>query len=150
MTRHLYSICLALTLSNLYVTSSVAQSPPKENPYSAELVTRLIAEAKSIGNARRGAEVFRAAQFACISCHKIGVQGGTVGPELTLLSRCLTPEQIVESVLWPKKQVKDEYVAISVTMADGKTVQGYKEREDGKELVLRDPATRALVRIKKS
>lgn len=140
----------AIAVLLLFVVMIAAQVPSKEAPYSAELVVRLIAEAKTHGDARRGAEVFRAAQFACISCHLVGKQGGTVGPELTLLSRCLTPEQIVESVLWPKKQVKDEFIAISVTTADGKTVQGYKEREDGKELVLRDPATRALVTIKKS
>jgi len=133
----------------LLPVAAAAQVPAKQVAYSPELVARLVAEAKSSGDARRGAEVFRAAQFACISCHVVGKQGGTVGPELTLLSRCLSPEQIVEALLWPKKQVKDEFIAISVTLVDGKTVQGYKEREDGNELVLRDPATRTLVSIRK-
>lgn len=139
-----------MLLLMLHGALALAQAPAKELPYSAELVGRLVAEARTSGDARRGAEVFRAAQFACISCHMVGKQGGNIGPDLTLLSRCLTPEQIVESVLWPRKQVKDEYVAISVTTADGKVAQGYKEREDGKELVLRDPATRALFTIRKS
>jgi putative heme-binding domain-containing protein len=118
--------------------------------YSQELVARVVAAAKSAGDARHGAEVFRAARFACISCHKVGQVGGIVGPDLTLVGRCLTPEQIVESVLWPKRQVKEGYIALSVACADGKVHQGYKLREDEKELVLRECTTGAEFRLAKS
>jgi azurin len=46
--------------------------------------------------------------------------------------------------------VKDEYKLIGVVMQDGKSHQGYKEREDAKELVLRDPATGKSTRIAKA
>src|SRR5262249_22646349 len=81
--------------------------------------------------------------------HKVGKEGGIVGPDLTLVGRCLTPEQIVESVLWPKRQVKEEYKAIRVLTSDGRLHQGYKERENDKELVLRDPATGKWIRLSK-
>jgi len=135
---------------------AVDGSTPKDTktanglPYSAELVAQVIAAAKSAGDARHGADVFRAAKFACISCHKVGQNGGIVGPDLTLIGRCLTPEQIVESVLWPKRQVKEGYVALSVVTADGKIRQGYKLRENEKELVLRECTTGAEMRLPKS
>lgn len=118
--------------------------------YDRELVVRLLAEAKANGDVRRGAEVFRSPQFACLSCHKVGTQGGTVGPDLTLVSRCLPPDQIVESVLWPKRQIKDGYLAISVATSDGKIHIGYKERENDKELILKDPSTGNLVHLAKA
>src|SRR4051794_7136557 len=48
-------------------------------PYRAALVKEMLADAKVHGNARRGAVVFGAATSACLSCHKVGKQGGEVG-----------------------------------------------------------------------
>lgn len=118
--------------------------------YSAELVAQLISAAKSHGDARHGAAVFRAPQFACVGCHKVGKVGGIIGPDLNKVGICLTPELIVEAVLWPKRQVKDEYKTHSIVTTDGKIIQGYKERETDKELVLRDPATGSPIHVAKS
>jgi len=118
--------------------------------YNPELVARLVKEAKASGDPRHGAAVFRMPQFACIGCHKLGKSGGIVGPDLSGIGRCLTPEQIVESVLWPKRQVKEEYKAISIWTGDGKIHQGYKIKEDDKELVLRDSTTGKELRLAKA
>jgi putative heme-binding domain-containing protein len=130
-------------------------APPPKSPatlgpaYSPDLVTQLVAAARGSGDVRRGAMVFRSPQFACVSCHKVGKAGGVIGPDLTRVGVCLTPELIVEAVLWPQRQVKEEYKAHSVLTADGKVHQGYRERETATELVLRDPATRALTHLAK-
>jgi putative heme-binding domain-containing protein len=121
-----------------------------ELAYDPKLVSRLLAEAKTQGDARRGAEVFRSPQFACLSCHKVGNQGGIVGPDLTSVGYCLPQEKIVESVLWPRREIKKGYAALMVATAAGKLLTGYLEREDGKELVLRDPPTGATVRVAKA
>ncbi len=117
--------------------------------YRPELIAQLLSEAKSHGDARRGATVFLAPQFACVSCHKVGQLGGTVGPELSAVGKCLPPDQIVESVLWPKRQIKDGYMALMVITGDGKSHQGYKAGENDKELELRDPATGNITKIRK-
>jgi putative heme-binding domain-containing protein len=111
------------------------------SPYQPERVARLVDEAKAHGDPARGAEVFAAAQFGCLSCHKIGRQGATVGPDLTEVGRCLTPELIVEAVLWPKRQVIPAYAAIAVATSDGRVLQGYKLSETERDVVLRDVAT---------
>src|SRR5262249_23941282 len=113
---------------------------PAKDP-QAEEVTTLVAEARARGDARRGAEVFLDPRFACISCHKLGDQGGAVGPELTNVGRCLTPEQIAESVLWPARQVKEGYSATLVATRDGRVIQGYKPEESADALVLHDANT---------
>jgi putative heme-binding domain-containing protein len=112
----------------------------------AALVT-LLRDARASGDATRGAMVFASPQFACLSCHRIGDQGGSVGPELTTAGVCLKPEEIVEAVLWPARQVKDGYAAITVATADGKVHQGYRRAETDAELVLADPATGGQLRI---
>lgn len=129
-----------------YKTSDAGGENP---PYSDALVKQLLAESKG-GDARHGVAVFRAPQFACLGCHKVGKEGGAVGPDLTLLARCLKPEEIVEAVLWPKRHVKDEYKAVAVITQDGIPLQGYKVKEDDKELTLRDPATGKTTRLAKA
>ncbi len=126
----------ALVAVVLFAGKVFGQAPP----YDPKLVDQALAEAKS-GDARQGAVVFRAPQFACLSCHKVGKEGGSVGPDLSAIARCLPPEKIVEAVLWPKREVKDEYKAISITTSDGRSLTGYVQRETAKELMLRDPAS---------
>src|SRR5262245_41407596 len=98
-----------LLLSWLIVPAAgLAQEPAAPSgDDSARWVAALLAEARSSGDAGRGAEVFLDAKFACSSCHKVGGQGGELGPDLTSAGLCLKPEQIVESVLWPKRQVRE-------------------------------------------
>lgn len=141
-------------LSVLFGIATSAGEPRKVDagspPYSAELVKDVLAEAKMRGDARRGAAVFRSPRLACMSCHMVGGQGGTVGPDLSTVGKCLPADQVVESVLWPKRQVKAEYMAIAVVTTAGRIVQGYKESETDKELVLREPGTKTTHRIAKS
>jgi len=115
--------------------------------YSPENVAALLADARAHGDAKRGADVFTASQFACISCHKVGVVGGDLGPELTTVGKCVKPEEIVESVLWPARLVKDGYNASAVATTDGRVIQGYILHETDKELALRDVATGQTVTL---
>jgi putative heme-binding domain-containing protein len=114
--------------------------PDGKIPYRAELAQELAADAKAHGDARRGAGVFRAATSACLSCHKIGKQGGDVGPDLSTVGKCLTPEDIVEGVFWPNRTVKPEYKAIAVSVTKGYAVQGIVKEETSTELALQDAA----------
>ena len=109
--------------------------------YDSKLVTDLIASAKKDGNARRGLAVFRAAKFACLSCHQAGKFGGAVGPALTDAGKRLKSEEIAESILWPKRLVKPEFITWLVQLDDGRSLQGYKKKESPTELTLFDPAT---------
>jgi putative heme-binding domain-containing protein len=131
------------------VPSAAPSAPAKSASaaYDPATVKNLLAEARAEGDARRGALVFQKPQLACISCHKIGRQGGSVGPDLSKVATCLTPEQIVEAVLWPNRQVKEEYKAVLVVTSDGRSHQGYKERESKAEVILRDPTNDSKIRI---
>ena len=128
----------------------LCQQPATAGPleYNPELIRPLVDEARARGNSRRGALLFGSPHFACISCHRVGDQGGVTGPDLSNIGKTQTPEQIVESLLWPKRQVKPEFIAHLVVTADGKLHQGYKDSESPDELVLRDPAMGVKERIR--
>ena len=124
-----------------------ARLGPSDNP---SLVAGLLKEARTSGDAARGALLFASPKLACLSCHRAGGQGGNVGPDLTTAGLCLKPEEIVESVLWPRRQVKEGFTAFTISTADGKIRQGYKLRELEDRIEFRDPTSAEQFQIKKT
>ncbi len=121
-------------------------------PYSARIAKELVEDASRYGDAHRGAMVFAAARSACLSCHRLsddaaGDLGGAVGPELTAIGKQLKPQLLVESLLWPNREVKPEYTSWRVLTADGKTLTGYRQSSNSQQVVLRDPARDTVVTI---
>lgn len=94
-------------------------------------------EALKLGNAARGERIFRRAQQSCTSCHSIGGVGGKVGPDLTSIGASSPIDYLVESVLYPNKQVKDGFQAYLVRTSDDEEITGIPEHETASELVLR-------------
>ena len=50
-------------------------------------------------------------------------------------------DQIVESVLWPDRQIKEGFQAVTLTMTSGKVITGYLEREGDDMLFYRNTTT---------
>ncbi|QEG00485.1 Auracyanin-A precursor [Stieleria maiorica] len=121
--------------------SRQTQPVSKTQHYSPELVSTLVDDALRSGDPQRGLQTFADANSACLSCHRIGQHGGSVGPELTSIGKQRKPEELVESVLWPKRHIPPEYLAHLVLDESGRTHQGYLVRQDDEEIVLRDPAS---------
>jgi putative heme-binding domain-containing protein len=119
-------------------------------PAEAAQVSALLADARERGDSGRGAAVFASPRFACLSCHRVGGQGGSVGPDLSTAGVCVKPEDIVESLLWPGRRVKEGYEAVTVATADGRVIQGFKQAATPDEVIVRDPATSDAIRIKRA
>lgn len=120
--------------------SGAAGIVPAVPDHSEDLVKRLVSESNARGDATRGAAFYAKAQATCAACHKVDGQGGILGPDLSAIGRAMTPEVIVESVLWPKRQVKEGYLLTQVTTKDGQTLQGYVAEESDAFLTLKDLA----------
>jgi putative heme-binding domain-containing protein len=118
------------------------ESPKAEAaPDDRAIVADLIAQAQTQGDAGRGAAVFASLKYACLTCHRVGSQGGSVGPDLSAAGLCVKPDELVESVLWPKRRVKEGFEAITIAMRDGAVRQGYRLEETETRLALKDPTT---------
>jgi|TARA_B110000495_G_scaffold201927_1_gene220586 putative heme-binding domain-containing protein len=133
---------LCLELAGSWLTSA------DEPAYDPGLVKTLVAESLKKGNPGRGAVMYAAPTSACLSCHKVGTNGGEVGPDLSQVGKKQKLAHIVESLFWPQRVVADEYKSIAVLNQDGQVVRGYRVREDGAVLVIRDSATGKTVTIK--
>ncbi len=118
--------------------------------YDAEFVQRLAAEVRASGDAEKGKAVFNLPQTTCVACHKIGEVGGILGPDLTTVGAGLPTDIIIDSVIWPKRQIKEGYVSVSVTTKDQKIYAGYQDRIENGILYLRDTATQKTIPIKLS
>ncbi|HLY10600.1 MAG TPA: HEAT repeat domain-containing protein [Planctomycetota bacterium] len=115
--------------------------------YNGELVKALGQEALSQGNPGNGEKVFRGTLTNCFSCHSIGSAGGKVGPDLSAVGTGLPIDMVVESVLWPNRQVKEGYNTTAVLTKNDQIFQGFHASEDKQVLILRDPAKDELIRI---
>ncbi|HEX2750403.1 MAG TPA: PVC-type heme-binding CxxCH protein [Verrucomicrobiales bacterium] len=118
--------------------------------YSPETVAKLVASAKASGDAKRGSDIFRMAQAACTGCHKVGIEGGITGPDLTAIGRGMTPELITESLLWPKRQIKEGFFLTTATTKDGRILSGYTRDENDKTLTILPPGGRETQSVNKA
>ena len=115
--------------------------------YSPDFVATLTKEIKESGNPQAGKEVFQRAQLSCSACHQLGGLGGKIGPSLDAVGAGLTVDLLIESVLWPDRQLKEGYFAIAVTTKSSGTFSGYREKEENGILHLRDTVTGAVQAI---
>jgi putative heme-binding domain-containing protein len=113
--------------------------------YSAKFVNVLAKEALERGDAANGKNVFQLPLISCTACHAVdGVKGAanTVkGPNLTAVAAGLPVDLLVESVLWPARQIKEGYEANTVVTKDGRVLSGFAHSEDKTVLRIRDLAT---------
>ena len=70
----------------------------------------------------RGRALFAAAQ--CFACHRFHDEGGSNGPDLTAASGRFNVRDLLESIVQPSKSVSDQYQAVTIALADGRTVTG--------------------------
>lgn len=115
--------------------------------YNPDFVRTLGQEALERGDPAQGERVFRGTMTNCFSCHAIGGAGGKVGPDVSAVGTGLPMDMVIESVLWPNRQVKEGYMTTAVITKNDQIYQGFHASEDKQTLILRDPAKDELIRI---
>ena len=73
-------------------------------------------------NFANGRNMFGAA--TCFACHRFNGEGGSVGPDLTSVSGKFSPRDLLESIIFPSKEISDQYGSTVFTMQDGKQITG--------------------------
>ncbi len=74
----------------------------------------------------------------CSTCHSIGKEGGTLGPELTDVGRRRGVNYLEESLVKPEAVVPINSRAIRVATNSGQTIIGIRLNEDDLSIQLRD------------
>jgi putative heme-binding domain-containing protein len=97
----------------------------------------------------KGKEAFLVGQ--CIKCHRVGTEGGSVGPDLTAVSNRYSRRDILESILEPSKVISDQYVNEIIVSKSGQTVTGRVVDDTPDKLVIQpNPLLPELVTVKKN
>ena len=71
---------------------------------------------------KNGRQMFGAG--SCYACHRIGGEGGAVGPDLTSVGGKFGGYDLLESIVDPGKEISDQYGSSIFTLTDGTQLNG--------------------------
>jgi putative heme-binding domain-containing protein len=111
--------------------------------YLTQLTAQLL---QTPGNVERGRQVFFSKKVGCYGCHRVGNEGGQVGPDLSQVGRFRLPSDLLESIVFPSSAIIPEFRAYTVAMRDGRLVTGMIVRESTDAVYLRS-AELAEIRV---
>ena len=94
------------------------------NDAKKERLGPLALTAVKLGDPVAGRAVYESGRGACIACHKIGVKGNEIGPNLSKIGGIRAEREIVESILFPSYNIARDYDLNSFQLADGTSVLG--------------------------
>ena len=91
------------------------------------------------GNVDRGREVFKDVERSlCLKCHRLGTEGGRIGPDLSGIGRRFSRVHILESILQPSRTIAPSYESVAVALTNGQVLTGVKVTETAATLTLGD------------
>jgi quinoprotein glucose dehydrogenase len=93
------------------------------------------------GDVVKGRAIFYQSQAGqCIRCHAYEDMGGNVGPLLDGIASKLSRQEILESLIDPSKRIAPGYGLVSLTLDNGRQVNGTLAKETGKEVLIQQGA----------
>ncbi len=91
------------------------------------------------GDVHRGKTLYdTVTTLNCRVCHRIGTDGGQVGPELTQIGRQRRREELLDSLLSPSAIVDPKYAAYVVQLTDGRVLSGVLAEQTSERISLRN------------
>jgi putative heme-binding domain-containing protein len=119
-------------------TATTAAGETLEDELRSRAPAEIAADARQLGDARRGAVVFYQPHLACRRCHAAGNDQSPLGPDLTKLGSEADDAHLVESVLVPSKVIGEGYRPVTLVTASGKVATGLLVADGEKEIVIRE------------
>jgi putative heme-binding domain-containing protein len=100
------------------------------------------------GDPAKGREIFLGQAASCVKCHQaVQNEGGLIGPSLVGVGAKYDRAKLVESVVYPSKQIFDGFQQTVIRTTDGDAVEGIVKSETETEIELFDSsATRQVVK----
>jgi putative heme-binding domain-containing protein len=95
---------------------------PLVKQWTVEELEKSLSESQAEPNFQRGKDLFAAAQ--CYKCHRMGLQGGILGPDLTSAGGKYGVRDMLISIVQPDKEISDQYGATQFVLDDGRVVVG--------------------------
>ncbi|WP_235299415.1 PVC-type heme-binding CxxCH protein [Portibacter marinus] len=116
---------------------------------SEEEKSELIVAAQNEGDQYRGRLVYRRQELMCGSCHMVDKLGGLSGPHLGKIGSFMTPAAILEAVINPNADIKQNYETMIITNKDDEKVIGILDRKTDQSMRIRQ-ANGQVIEIRNS
>lgn len=113
-------------------------APGKIDPKNLPSIAALLAKQ---GDVKKGRDLMLASiteKTQCLKCHTIRGTGGAVGPDLSMIGKKASRENLMESILYPHRAISDQYINWIVETNKGLVLNGLIIEDSPKQLVLRD------------
>jgi putative heme-binding domain-containing protein len=101
------------------------------------------------GGVDSGKQVFFGRKAACSSCHRVGSEGGKIGPDLSKVGERRSERDLLEAVIVPSASLARGYESHVFRIADGRTLTGLVVRETAESMFLRTNDQREI-RLRRS
>lgn len=130
------------------VSYDIKPRPVYKQWKTEELLPKLDQVGKSKDFMLKGREAYIQAQ--CIKCHRLGIEGGAVGPDLTSIASRFSRRDLLESITEPSKVLSDQYQNEKFTTYSGRVVIGRVVDETKESIVVQpDPLLPDRVTIRR-
>jgi putative heme-binding domain-containing protein len=92
------------------------------------------------GDAKRGATLLNdSARLSCLQCHQFNSAGRSFGPAFKDACKNKSRQQILDSILYPSREIAPDFVLYSIELTDDELLSGVIVKRSADELTLRDP-----------
>lgn len=145
-------------LANVIANGIPNTAMPRIRRFTEGELRQLVAYVRSVGklppervpgDAKRGAALYK--NLACSSCHIVGGEGGTIGPDLTDIGLMRGAAYLREAVVAPGSSLPKgtlsvlsrgyaEYLPVRIVTRQGSEIRGIRVNEDAFTIQVRDAA----------
>jgi putative heme-binding domain-containing protein len=101
------------------------------------------------GGVQSGQAVFFGRKAACSACHRIGSEGGKIGPDLSKIGERRSERDLLEAIVFPSASIARGFESHAILTSDGLSLTGLIVRETPESVFLRTSDQRE-VRLKRS
>jgi putative heme-binding domain-containing protein len=128
------------------IAGSTPPGPARQTPPLQPAVNDMAAWMQAVGRGGdpdEGWRVFFApGRLNCAACHQFQGRGSKTGPDLTGIAKRTSRQDVLESILYPSRQVAPRYVPVVMELEDGRVRNGLWIGHDsqGQKELFQDPS----------
>ena len=112
--------------------ADAAPARPMVKQWTVDELVDAVSQHTATPDFENGKAMFAAA--SCYKCHRMGVQGGILGPDLTSAGGKYSIRDMLISIVEPSKEISDQYGATQFLTEDGDVIVGRVVNMSGKQL----------------
>lgn len=111
---------------------AASESRPMVKQWTVDELAGVVDDSSRQPDFQTGQNMFAVAQ--CYKCHRMGLQGGILGPDLTSAGGKYNVRDMLVSIIEPSKVISDQYGATQFLTEDGEVITGRVINMNGKNL----------------